>query len=136
MKKWMIASSVALLFSATTFANSDSLEEKNSSPNTSLQPIDIQIPQQKEEKEITPRDVLFAKQRLSEMGYYKGKLSDTDVQEPQFIQAVQIFQKENLLPVTGVLDYKTMQALTVKTTLDSEPKNNSIPSPHIGKPTE
>lgn len=125
MKKWIIASAAAMVFSATAFANSASQEQEPARNEIQLEQREAEgaaSPEIMEKNEITSRDVLFAKQRLSELGYYKGKLSVIDVKEPQFIQAVQSFQKDNLLPPTGVLDQKTLQALTLKTSLDSDLK--------------
>jgi peptidoglycan hydrolase-like protein with peptidoglycan-binding domain len=51
----------------------------------------------------------FAQQELQEHGYYKGSIDG--VVGPQTKQALQEFQQENNLPVTGQLDRETMAKL-------------------------
>jgi peptidoglycan hydrolase-like protein with peptidoglycan-binding domain len=53
--------------------------------------------------------VLWAQSRLAEHGHYEGPLDGRDDREVSL--AVRLFQSENSLKVTGVVDRKTWESL-------------------------
>jgi hypothetical protein len=74
---------------------------------------------------VSPQEIQRAQETLKARGYDPGATSGnlhTGTQD-----ALRKFQKDNKLPITGVLDERTAAKLGIDTREDSTPKNRSMP---------
>lgn len=76
------------------------------------------------------KDILTIKERLQELGYYSKDASLGSTYNDTMVERVKLFQKENNLKVTGILDHSTLLILFSKQTIPpTKPHSSPTPTP-------
>ena len=78
-------------------------------------------------------DILAIKKRLKELGYYSKGSSLGSTYNDTMVERVKLFQIDNKLEATGILDYSTLLLLFSKDVSSSAKGNNSPTSSPINK---